>query len=209
MAKLIFTYGPMGSSKTANALMKNHELKEQGKRVLLLKPKTDNRDGVTVIKSRTGMVAEAVIFHDDDNLKYKLVENNFDAIIVDEVQFCKARHIEELKEIAVYYKIPVYTYGLKTNFKTELFEGSKRLMELADDLRTLEMTCFYCSNLAEINARFDSNGKLITKGSIVDIGGNEKYKALCYEHYKKEEYKSKLEQQEKIKEKNQDKGMEK
>lgn len=199
MAKLVFTYGPMGSSKTANALMKNHELREQGKNVLFLKSKTDTRDGTTIIKSRTGMMAEVVTFGDEENLKDKLTEN-FDAIIIDEAHFCKEHHVEELKDISVYKNIPVYAYGLKTNFQTKFFEGSKRLMELADDLRTLEMTCPYCSNLAEVNARFDSNGILITKGSVIDIGGNEKYKSLCYEHYKKEELKSKLIQQKENKE---------
>ncbi|MDD4110262.1 MAG: thymidine kinase [Clostridia bacterium] len=190
MAKLIFTYGTMGSAKTANALMKNHELKEQGKSVLFLKSKTDTRDGSSIIKSRTGMMAEVVLFSDEENLKLKLVNNRFDAIIVDEAHFCKAHHVEELKDIASYYDIPVYTYGLKTNFQTKLFEGSQRLMELADDIRALEMTCVKCTNQAEINARFDANGRLITKGSIVDIGGNEKYKPLCYKCYIKEMYKA-------------------
>ncbi len=192
MPKLIFTYGTMGSAKTTNALIKFYELTTQNKRVLLLKPKTDNRDGITTIKSRIGISAQATIFDDSQNIKQILINcGNIDTIIVDEAQFCSAHHVEELKDITIYNKIPVYAFGLKTNFKSELFEGSKRFVEIADELRFLEMTCVYCENAAEINARFADNGSLIEEGAVVEIGGNEKYKALCYKCWQKEKAKNK------------------
>lgn len=182
MAKLIFTYGTMGSAKTINALIKYFELNSQGKNVLLLKSAVDTRDGEFIIKSRVGLSQVAKTFDEKTNLVELLKKENkkIDTIIVDEAQFCSRHHIDELKQISVYENIPVYIYGLKTNFLSELFEGSKRLVELADELRVLEMTCAFCGEMAEINARFDANGKLVTEGDIVEIGGNEKYKSLCY-----------------------------
>ncbi len=182
MAKLIFIYGTMGSAKTTNALMKYFELKSQGKTALLLKPSIDTRDGEMIIKSRIGLSETAKVIHNSTNLERFLDEQNkkIDTIIIDEAQFCSAHHIDELKRIAIYKDIPVYVYGLKTNFVSNLFEGSKRLIELADELRTLEMTCAFCGKQAEINARFDKEENLITEGEVVDLGGNEKYKPLCF-----------------------------
>jgi thymidine kinase len=131
------------------------------------------------------MQAAVIIFNETDIKDLiKQYKEKLDLIIVDEAQFCKAKHIDQLKEIAVFTKIPVYAYGLKNDFSSHLFEGSKRLIELSDDIRTLEKTCEFCDEQAEINARFDKKGKLVTEGGVVDIGGNEKYKALCYKCWK-------------------------
>lgn len=172
----------MGSSKTANALMQYFEATSKGRNVLLLKPAVDNRDGNNIIKSRIGLMQAAINFYDDTNLieLIKQYRDKIDLIIVDESQFCKEHHVDELKCISIYMNIPVYAYGLKNNFQSKLFEGSKRFIELADDLRELEMSCEFCGRPAEVNARFDKKGKVISEGEVIVIGGNDKYKALCY-----------------------------
>lgn len=186
MSKLVFTYGAMGSAKTANALMKYFELKTQGKKVLLLKPSTDSRDGEMIIKSRIGLSETAKIFGKDSDLISLVSKQNekVDTVILDEAQFCNRHHIDELKKLTVYHGINVYAYGLKTNFMSELFEGSKRLIEIADELRSLEMTCAFCEKQAEINARFERDGRLVTKGEVIVLGSNDKYKAICYKCWK-------------------------
>ena len=181
MSKLIFTYGTMGSAKTVHSLIKYFELERQGKKVLLMKSSTDTRDGIGVFKRRVGLERKGISFDDNESLREIVLKHKgIQFVVVDEAQFLKTNHVNELKYLAVYNNITVYVFGLKTNFMSELFEGTKRLMELADETRTLDMTCMLCDNPAEINARFDSKGKIIKEGAVVDIGGNEKYKALCY-----------------------------
>lgn len=186
--KLYFRYGVMGSSKTAQALMTKFNYEQQNYKVFLIKPTLDTRDnfeGKQIIRSRIGLEAEAVAFLPDDNIeelfnKYNK-NKNYRAIIVDECQFCTTKQIEELKNLTSL--VPVFCYGLKTDFQTQLFEGSKRLLEIADSITEIKSICS-CGKKAIINARF-SNGKLVTSGSVIDIGGDDKYKALCYDCYKK------------------------
>lgn len=190
--KLYFKYGVMGCSKTAQALMTKFNYEQKGYNVFLIKPNTDTRDdkdGKTIIKSRIGLKANAYAFPESANL-YKIfckknAEKKIDVVIVDECQFCKTHHIEELKKITEF--VPVLCYGLKTNFKTKLFEGSKRLLELADSLTELKAIC-ECGKKATLNGRF-INGKLTIIGEEILIGGDESYRALCYdcfENYKKQ-----------------------
>ena len=185
MAKLEFTYGSMGSSKTAIALMRNFDLKEGGFNVLLLKPSTDNRDGTITIKSRVGIEAEAKTYDVTDNIIVKFMDDilDCDCIIVDEVQFSTKKQIIELKKIAEEFDKPVYTYGLRTDFQLRFFEGSEELFKLADVVNGLSKTC-ECGNEAIVNARYDDNG-IIYEGEQVVLGSNDKYKALCYSCYKK------------------------
>lgn len=186
--KLYFKYGVMGCSKSAQALMTKFNYEQQGYNVLLMKPSLDNRDDKSekrFVKSRIGLQAEAIVFDTKQNLVTLFKEQNkhkkIGAIIVDECQFCSESQINQLKELTKY--APVLCYGLKTDFKTKLFPGSKRLLEIADSLTELKSIC-ECGRKATVNARF-SNGKLITKGAVIDIGGDEKYKAMCYECYTK------------------------
>jgi len=186
--KLYFRYGVMGSSKTAQALMTRFNYEQQGYKVLLMKPKIDNRDdnnNKTVIKSRIGLEANAYAFSLDENIieSYNKISKNqkYDVIICDESQFCTTKQIEEFKTLTE--KLPVFCYGLKTDFKSHLFEGSKRLLEIADSLTEIKSIC-ECGRKAIINARF-LNNQIVTSGSVVDIGGDEKYKPICYSCYKK------------------------
>ena len=185
MANLEFTYGSMGSSKTAIALMKRWDLIQSGFNVLLLKPSVDNRDGKVIIKSRIGIEAEAKTYEPNDSLFIRYLDEilDSDCIIVDEVQFSTKEQIIELKRIAEEFDKPVYTYGLRTDFQMKFFEGSEYLFKLADVVNGLSKTC-ECGNEAIINARYDDNG-IIYEGDQILLGSNDKYKALCYTCYKK------------------------
>lgn len=185
MAKLEFTFGSMGSSKTAIALMKRFDLTESGFNVLLLKPSTDNRDGVTIIKSRIGISAEAKTYGSEESITLKYLDEilECDCVIVDEVQFSSKRQILELKQIAEEFDKPVYTYGLRTDFQLNFFEGSESLFKYADTINGVSKTCA-CGNEAIVNARYDDEG-IIYEGDQIVLGSNDKYKALCYTCYKK------------------------
>lgn len=188
MPKLYFKYGTMGSSKTAQALMCKFNYEERGFKVLLIKNLVDKRDvqnGKVVVKSRIGLFAECKTFEKDTNL-FEMVKKegflkNKCVVIVDEAQFLTKKQVEELKEVSNY--VPVLCYGLLTNFKTELFEGSKRLVEIADSLHELKSIC-RCGKKSNVNARL-VNGKIVTDGSEILIGGNESYEAMCFDCFKK------------------------
>ena len=179
MAKLIFRYGAMGSSKTANALMVRYNYLEKGKKVALLKPKCENRDGESVIRSRIGLVAECEFAEDFlDSYAGEL----YDAVIADEVQFLAPEIIDKLSDLVDEHNITVICYGLRTDFQSNLFPGAKRLMELADDIEQIKTIC-WCGKRAHFNARI-VDGQIATEGEQVQIGGNESYTALCRKHYK-------------------------
>ena len=172
----------MGSSKTANALMTKFNYEEKGYKVLLLKPSIDNRDGKTIVKSRIGLESEATLIHKESDLvDICEIDPLPDVIIVDESQFLTKEQIEDLKRIVMLLKIPVFCYGLRSDFRTNLFEGSKRLFELADSISEIKSVC-HCGNKAIINARYQNN-IIIYCGDQIDIGGNDKYVGLCYDCY--------------------------
>ena len=179
MAKLIFRYGAMGSSKTANALMVRYNYVEKGKKVVLLKPRCEDRDGAKVIKSRIGL-SEPCEFAEDLLADYS--GEHYDCIIVDEVQFLTPEIIDMLSDLVDDHGITVICYGLRTDFQSHLFPGAKRLMELADDIEQIKTIC-WCGKRAHFNARL-LNGQMVTEGEQVQLGGNESYTALCRKHYK-------------------------
>lgn len=179
MAKLIFRYGAMGSSKTANALMVRYNYIEKGKKVVLLKPKCEDRDGTEKIRSRIGIEADCE-FVEEFLLAYS--GESYDAVIVDEAQFLAPEIIDKLSDLVDSYDITVICYGLRTDFKAALFPGSERLMELADDIEQIKTIC-WCGKRAHFNARI-LNGQMVTEGEQVQLGGNESYTALCRKHYK-------------------------
>lgn len=180
MAKLYFKYGAMGASKTAQLLTANFNYKEKGQTTLLLKPATDTRDGVTTIKSRIGISAEANVVAPEDNILEKFREEitTVDAVIVDECQFMTPAQINQLREIVDVCDIPVMCYGLRTDFQTHLFPGSRRLMEVADKFEQIKTIC-QCGRGAQINARL-LDGEVIFEGEQVMIGGNESYDSMCH-----------------------------
>ncbi len=186
MAKLYFAYGTMGSSKTAQALMLRFSFLERGQKVLFLKPSIDTRDGEGMVKSRVkGLEAPVLMFNTNDSLLelYKNELKYTDCVIVDEVNFATEKQIEELKYIAEELDIPVYTFGLRTNFQTKLFEGSRRLFEIADTITEIKSPC-HCGKKTIVNARY-KDGKIIRQGESIFIGGNDQYKSLCYSCWKK------------------------
>lgn len=183
MAKLYFRYGAMGSSKTANALMVAFNYEEKGLKPLVLKPRTDTRDGQMIIKSRIGLQKECHLVEDFIKSDVKLV-SGYDVIIIDEVQFCTVEQIDMLKKIVLVLNIPVICYGLKTDFQLKPFPASAELMVLADRLEEIKTVC-WCGDGATCNARLDKEGNVIRDGEQVVLGGNESYTSLCYKHYMK------------------------
>lgn len=179
MAKLYFRFGTMGSSKSANALMTRFNYIERGMRVLLMKPAIDIREGTDVVRSRIGLEAPALLFCEKDVITDFWKDSQApQCIVVDEAQFATPKQIEEFREIVDYYNIPVFCYGLRTDFLTNMFPGSKRLFELADSITELKSVCD-CGNKALVNARF-INGEIVYEGEQIAIGGNDMYKGLCY-----------------------------
>lgn len=188
MGNLTFIYGVMGSSKSAQALITRHNYIQKGFNVILCKPEIDNRgDSVEnrTVSSRIGIEAKCLVFDTNKNLVFLYMENfNYykqNILIVDEAQFCTKEQIDQLKVLSK--NVEVLCYGLKTNFKSELFEGSKRLIEIADKLEEISYIC-RCGSKAIINARF-INGRPTVVGSEILIGAEESYEALCYECWKK------------------------
>ena len=180
MAKLYFKYGAMGSSKSANALITKFNYEERGMRVWLIKPSTDTRDGAGIIASRIGLSAKADIISPNESIIALLDKmSGIDVIITDECQFFTPEQIDELREIVNFRNIPVLCFGLRTDFMTHLFPGSRRLLEIADSITEIKTICS-CGAKAIVNARIDSEGHVITSGSQVFIGGNDSYVAMCH-----------------------------
>ena len=183
MAKLYFKYGAMGSSKSAQALITQFNYEERGMTVWLIKPSIDNRDGANIVKSRVGLFREAdVIAPEDDLLSRYQVAGHKDVIIADEAQFLTPQQIDQLRQIVDEADIPVLCFGLRTDFRTQLFPGSRRLFELADSITEIKTICD-CGAKATVNARIDGDGHIITQGAQVVLGGNDSYIAMCHKCY--------------------------
>lgn len=185
MAKLYFKYGAMGSSKTANALIAKFNYEERDMKVWLIKPDVDNRDGVSKVRSRIGLEADATVIRPSDNILDMYRERDgVDVIIADECQFFTEEHIDQMREIVDSYDLPVMCFGLRTDFRTKLFPGSRRLFELADSITEIKTICS-CGAKATVNARIAPDGRVITSGQQVFIGGNDSYVAMCHKCYMK------------------------
>lgn len=198
MADFVFYYGAMGCSKTANALMTRFQHVERGRKVWLIKPATDTREKIkylngkptkTLVRSRVGIEAWSDVIQTNDKI---IPPIDTQLIICDEAQFLTPEQVEELKVLTEYNNITVYCYGLRTDFRGQLFPGSKRLFELATNLVELDSVCD-CGNKAIISARI-IDGKVATEGQVVDIGGDEKYKAMCYRCWKEASKNIKIEE---------------
>lgn len=178
MAKLYFRYGAMGSSKTANAIMVRYNYLERNQRVLMLKPRLDNRDGEKLVASRCGLMCESTYMEDLDKLNVK----DYDCVIVDEAQFLTKAQVEKLISVVDDDHVPVIAYGLRSDFQGNLFEGSKWLLAWADTIEEVKTIC-WCGKKATCNARL-LNGKVVKEGEQIVLGGNESYISLCRKHWK-------------------------
>ena len=185
MAKLYFKYGAMGSSKSAQALITKFNYEELGMTVWLIKPSVDNRDGADIIRSRIGLECRAQVICPGESVEaaYKKAGRH-DVIISDESQFFTPEQIDELRDIVDGEDIPVLCFGLRTDFLTRCFPGSRRLMELADSITEIKTVCA-CGRKATVNARLDENGRVLTQGDQVFLGGNDSYVAMCHKCWKK------------------------
>ena len=185
MAKLYFKYGAMGSSKTAQALITKYNYEENDLKVWLLKPSADVRDGATILRSRIGLEAEVEVIAPDADIFERFLRKksgNCDVIIVDECQFLSEAQIDQLRAIVDEHNIPVMCFGLRTDFQTKLFPGSRRLLEVADEITEIKTMC-ECGRKATVNARIDRNGYVVTEGAQVFLGGNDSYIAMCHKCY--------------------------
>ena len=184
MAKLYFKYGAMGSSKSAQALITKFNYEELGMSVWLIKPGTDTRDGVDVIRSRIGLSEKAqVIGPEQDIIAAYRSAGRHDVIIADEAQFFTPEQIDGLRTLVDEEELPVLCFGLRTDFLTHFFPGARRLMELADSLTEIKTVCA-CGRKATVNARIDERGHIVTEGSQVLLGGNDRYIAMCHKCWK-------------------------
>lgn len=179
MAKLYFRHGTMGSAKTLNLLAVAHNYRAQGKRVMLLKPKLDDRFGARDVASRAGLRAEAdLLLEEGTELDPRLFEG-VDCVLVDEAQFLSPRLVEQLRTLTKSHNVPVICYGLRSDFRTRLFPGSQRLLELADAIEEVKVTCQFCNRKAIYNMRF-ADGKPTLSGAQVELGAEESYLPVCF-----------------------------
>ena len=196
MAKPYFKFGAMGSSKTAQALMTKFNYEEKDQTVWLMKPATDTRDDrrdddgkiMTVLRSRIGLYAPAEAIGSNVDLYAEFVRRGgngkyTDVIICDECQFLTPRQVDELKDLADKLDVPVLCFGLRSDFQTKLFPGSKRLFEIADSITEIKSIC-RCGRKATVNARFDDDGDIVIEGEQVVLGGNDRYEGMCYKCYR-------------------------
>lgn len=178
MAKLYFRYGAMGSSKTANAIMVRYNYLERGGRVLMLKPRLDTRDGERMVRSRSGLSAPCAYVEELEGMDVR----GYDCVIVDEAQFLTRAQVLKLVEIVDEAEVPVICYGLRADFRGELFEGSACLLAWADTIEEIKTVC-WCGKKATCNARVQ-DGRVVKEGEQILLGGNEAYVSLCRRHWK-------------------------
>jgi thymidine kinase len=187
MAKLYFYYSAMNAGKSTALLQAAWNYQERGLRTLLLTPRLDTRDGIGKIASRIGLTSEAIAFSQTDSLLQICREEHdsqkISCVMVDEAQFLTRRQVFDLGEVADGPKIPVVTYGLRTDFRGDLFEGSQHLLAWADVLSEIKTIC-HCGKKATMVLRLDGSGRPIRSGEQIQIGGNDTYVSVCRRHFK-------------------------
>ncbi len=186
MASLHFKYAAMNSGKSTQLIQAHFNYQERGMTPLALIPMMDTRDGVGVIKARVGLSLEAETFCDKQDLfalvEIKHLQHALDVVIVDEGQFLSRAQVYQLAQVVDDLHIPVMVYGLKTDFRGELFEGAYHLLCLADKLEELKTIC-WCGNKGHFNARIDEHSRVLSEGQQIEIGGNDRYVSLCRKHF--------------------------
>ena len=195
MAKFYFYYSSMNAGKSTALLQSSYNYRERGMNTLVLAPDMDDRYGVGKVTSRIGLETHAVTFQRDDDL-FKLIsardlESPLHCVLVDEAQFLSKEQVFQLGEVTDELDIPVLTYGIRTDFQGEPFDGSKYLLSWADNLKELKAICF-CGSKATMVIRLDEDGNAITQGSQVEIGGNDRYVSMCRKHFKENYYRQTL-----------------
>ncbi|WP_288904537.1 thymidine kinase [uncultured Sneathiella sp.] len=191
MAKLYFNYSTMNAGKSTTLLQSSFNYQERGMRPFLFTAALDDRYGVGKIASRIGLQAEASLFSTDTNLLAVIEAETkikpIDCVMVDEAQFLTRDQVFQLSEITDKLKIPVLAYGLRTDFQGNLFEGSQYLLAWADELRELKTIC-HCGKKATMVIRVNEAGEPVKEGAQKEIGGNDRYVALCRLHFKEAVY---------------------
>ena len=187
VAKLYFYYSAMNAGKTTTLLQSRHNYAERGMNTLVIKPRVDSRSGEGRVRSRIGLEAEAQDVDASTDLfalaSAASAHQSLHCVLVDEAQFLSAQQVGQLTEIVDRLDIPVLAYGLRTDFLGELFEGSRQLLALADELREIKTVC-HCGRKATMVVRLDSEGKAVSSGDQIQIGGNESYVSMCRQHFK-------------------------
>jgi len=188
MAKLHFFYSTMNAGKSTSLLQSNHNYKEHGLDTLIFLPNETSKLSNGQIVSRIGLKAKAVIANKEFNFINYVKENksdNLSCILIDEAQFLTKEQVRQLAQVADRLNYPVMCYGIRTDFRGELFEGSSELLALADNLIELKTICSICSRKATMVVRKDDKGNIVTEGSKVVVGGNDIYMPVCRKHYRK------------------------
>ena len=187
MAKVHFFYSTMNAGKSTALLQSAHNYHETGNETILFIPREDADKNSGLIKSRIGLSASAVVIDSNlkifEHVKEELKNKKIDAILVDEAQFLKKHHVLQMCRVCDELGIPVMCYGIRTDFRGELFEGSGSLLALADNLIELKTVCNECSRKATMVVRLNEDGRVVTEGSKVQIGGNDVYRVLCRKHF--------------------------
>ena len=187
MAKMYFYYSSMNAGKSTALLQSSYNYRERGMNTLVLAPQFDDRFGIGKVKSRIGIETEATTFANDTDL-LELIASSHQAeplhcVLVDEAQFLTRDQVFQLSEVTDKLKIPVLAYGLRTDFQGEPFEGSQYLLAWSDNLKEIKAIC-HCGTKATMVLRLDGDGKAVTEGSQVEIGGNDRYVSMCRKHFK-------------------------
>ncbi len=189
MAKLYFHYSTMNAGKSTVLLQAAHNYSERGMAPYLLTAKLDDRSGLGWIKSRIGISRNSEIFsHSEDlfkKLKNELGSKKIHCVFVDEAQFLTETQVWQLARVVDDLNLPVMCFGLRVDFRGELFPGSATLLALADEMREVRTIC-HCGKKATMVVRKDANGKVIKSGEQIQIGGNETYQSLCRRHWRSE-----------------------
>ncbi|VUW94281.1 Thymidine kinase [Streptococcus constellatus] len=184
MAQLYYKYGTMNSGKTIEILKVAHNYEEQGKGVVIMTSALDTRDGFGVVSSRIGMKRKATAIAEDTDI-FRFIQEMSEkpyCVLIDEAQFLSRHHVYDLARVVDELNVPVMAFGLKNDFRNELFEGSKYLLLLADKIDEIKTICQFCSKKATMVLR-TTNGKPVYEGEQIQIGGNETYIPVCRKHY--------------------------
>lgn len=178
MAKLYFRHGTMSSGKTLNLLAVAHNYEQKGERVVVIRPRLDVRFGAQAVTSRVGISRDADVLVDPDSRLDPEPLRGAACILVDEAQFLSAALIDQLRDITWDLDVPVICYGLRTDFRTRAFEGSARLLEVADAIEEVKTVCHFCNRKAIFNLRLGADGP-VRDGPQIELGADDRYQPVC------------------------------